>query len=68
MEISLLLCEKCFKPMREVEVDEKSFENYHLRVIEERLADILKNGGTKQFSLTFWGCDCADKRRVITIA
>lgn len=68
MEINLLLCEKCFKPMREVEIDEKNFEAYHLRVIEERLNDILKRGGTKQFSLTFWECDCVDKRKIISIS
>ncbi|CAG8472108.1 33651_t:CDS:10 [Gigaspora margarita] len=47
-------------PMREVEIDEKSFEAYHLRVIEERLNDILKRGGTKQFSLTFWETRCLE--------
>ncbi|CAG8575623.1 7895_t:CDS:2, partial [Racocetra persica] len=43
------LITKIKEPMREVEIDEKSFEAYHLRVIEERLNDILKRGGTKQF-------------------
>jgi hypothetical protein len=49
-QAKVLLCEKCFKPMRVYEENPNNFEEYHIRIIKQRL---YERTGSPKMALTF---------------